>query len=192
MLSNAIKFTPPDGQVSIHLERADPHARITIRDNGNGIEAAFLPYIFDRFAQQPGTAATTKRRSGLGLGLALARQLVELHGGSIEAASEGPGRGSTFTLDFPLRAIAPAPQAPTTTERRTAITTVAVSLADVRVLVVDDEGDARALVATVLKQAGARVTQADSADEGLARFEGEKPFDVIVSDIGMPGKDGYS
>ncbi len=188
LLSNAIKFTPPDGKVTIHLERADPNARIIVSDNGKGIEAAFLPFVFDRFAQHPDDAKNTGRHSGLGLGLSLARQLVELHGGTIEAASKGTGRGATFTVEFPLRAIAPCP-APTTSHVTTSI--FSISLTGLHVLVLDDEADARALVATVLKQAGARVTQAVSADDALAQLASGNPFDALVSDIGMPDKDGY-
>ena len=189
LLSNAIKFTPPDGKVTIHLERADPNARIIVRDNGKGIDATFLPFVFDRFAQHPDDAKNTGRRSGLGLGLSLARHLVELHGGTIEAASDGPGHGATFTLEFPLRAIAPAPEEPTT--RHAVPSMFSVSLTGLQVLVVDDEADARALVAAVLKQAGAQVTQAASADDALAQVTSGNTFDVLVSDIGMPDKDGY-
>jgi signal transduction histidine kinase len=187
LLSNAIKFTPLGGKVEIRLERADPNARIIVSDNGKGIDAAFLPFIFDRFAQHPDDAKNTGRRSGLGLGLSLARQLVELHGGTIEAASAGPGRGATFTMEFPLRAIAPAPTTPPA-----APTMFSVSLAGLHVLVVDDEADARALVAAVLKQAGAQVTQAVNADDALAQLASDKKFDALVSDIGMPDQDGYT
>ncbi len=191
LLSNAIKFTPPDGKVAIHLERADPNARIIVRDNGKGIDAAFLPFVFDRFAQHPDDAKNTGRRSGLGLGLSLARQLVELHGGTIEAASEGPGYGATFMLEFPLRAIAPA-SAPEPTTRRAIPSMFAVSLNGLHVLVVDDEADARSLVAAVLKQADAQVTEAVNADDALAQLASGNHFDALVSDIGMPDKDGYT
>ncbi|MFN0120647.1 MAG: response regulator [Blastocatellia bacterium] len=190
LLSNAIKFTPQDGRVEIHMERADPNTRITIRDNGKGIDKAFLPYIFDRFAQHPDDARNPRRRSGLGLGLALARQLVELHGGTIEATSDGPGQGATFTLEFPIRAIANTPVGQTFRARATSASSV--SLADLRVLVVDDQADARSLVSAVLRQAGARVTEAECADEALQLFTGENPFDALVCDIGMPEKDGYA
>ena len=174
-----------------HLERADPNARIIVRDNGKGIDAAFLPFVFDRFAQQPDEAKNTHRHSGLGLGLSLARHLVELHGGTIEAASEGSGCGATFTLEFPLRAIASVPAPASTTRRAVPAMLPPASLTGLRVLVVDDEADARALVAAVLKQAGAQVTQAASADDALAQLTSGNFFDALVSDIGMPDKDGY-
>jgi CheY-like chemotaxis protein len=188
LLSNAVKFTPPDGQVSIRVEKGDQY-RLTVRDTGQGIDPAFLPHVFETFRQADATA--TREHGGLGLGLAIAKQLVELHGGTIHAHSDGLGRGSTFEVVLPStiegrRDVPPAAPTPTA-----AATAPALLLQDIRVLVVEDDDDARALLAMGLETYGARVTTASSAAEGLALVDREIP-DVILSDIGMPGEDGYS
>jgi two-component system CheB/CheR fusion protein len=192
LLSNAIKFTPDGGRVGINLERADPHARITVTDTGKGIAPEFLPYIFERFAQQPTQTKGTRRKSGLGLGLSLSKHLVELHGGTIEASSEGEGQGSTFTIYFPIGALRPKTgdlkQHAAQTEKSEE---GALLLAGLRVLVVDDEEDARNLVAAVLQQCGAEVSLAASANEALTALQSGVSYDVLVSDIGMPGSSGY-
>lgn len=179
LLSNAIKFTPEGGRVEIRLERADPYARITVSDTGRGIATDFLPHVFDRFSQQVGSGGS-QRRGGLGLGLSLAKHLVELHGGTISAESAGEGQGATFTFKLPLRAVRPKTKA-----------TKSTVLAGVRALVVDDDEDARELVRLALNQHGAQVTPAASAAEALAVLEAGENFDVLVSDIGMPEVNGY-
>jgi PAS domain S-box-containing protein len=192
LLSNAIKFTPKGGRVTVTLDTIDSRARIQIRDTGIGIEPDFLPYIFDRFRQAE--APTTRRQRGLGLGLAIVKHLVDLHGGAVRAESEGEGRGATFAVELPIRAAA---EPPVNGERK-AVSRVAAPgfqpppiLDDLRILVVDDDPDARDLLSTILGQCRARVTAVATAPEALAAIEREA-FDVLVSDIGLPGEDGYS
>ena len=189
LLANAIKFTPEGGRVEVGLESTGTHARITVTDTGAGINAEFLPYIFERFRQADSTS--TCRNKGLGLGLAICRHLVELHGGTIEASSPGEGHGSTFTVTVPLlrAGVADAPSRPAV--RGAAWPAMGRSLEGVRVLIVDDESDARDALALVLERCGARVTSAASAAEALAAWQRESP-DVLLSDIAMPGEDGYS
>ncbi|HYE21482.1 MAG TPA: GAF domain-containing protein [Tepidisphaeraceae bacterium] len=196
LLSNAIKFTPRGGRVQVLLERVNSHLEVSVTDTGEGIRPEFLPYVFDRFRQADAT--TTRRHGGLGLGLAIVKQLVELHGGSVRAKSAGPGAGATFIVALPLTAVDAAPAADDEPgERRhpaqggAADLNTCVQIAGVRVLVVDDEPDARALLARVLEGCQARVRTAGSADEALALLAAERP-DVLVSDIGMPGEDGYA
>lgn len=192
LLSNAIKFTPQDGRVELNLERADPHMRITVSDTGKGITPEYLPLIFDRFHQAGSTS--TRRHTGLGLGLSLVRHLVELHGGAVYAQSAGEGKGATFTVNLPLRAVLPQATGGEPPVLSAGGMLSAPSLGGVWALVVDDEADARDLVATLLRQYGARVTAVASADEALgvlAAGEPGKQPDVIVSDISMPEVDGY-
>jgi PAS domain S-box-containing protein len=194
LLSNAIKFTPGGGRVEIRLERADPHVRMSVADTGKGISSEHLPYVFERFHQADGS--TTRRHSGLGLGLSLVRNLVELHGGTVHAESPGEGYGATFTVDLPLRAV--RPQSPGMESKSLSGMTgshAASLLKGVRALVVDDEADARELVATLLQQYGATVTPVASAEEALAVLtseELEERPDVLVCDISMPEVDGYA
>lgn len=194
LLTNAIKFTPEGGRIDVRLERMDSHARISVSDNGRGISPDFLPYVFDRFLQADGSY--TRTQGGLGLGLAIVRHLLEMHGGSVHAESEGEGKGATFFVSLPLR-----PTHLHATDRRDAgLAAGPLELSDdlqlkgVRVLVVDDEADSREMLATMLAEYGAEVTVAGSADEAL-RTVLEESADrlphVLVSDIGMPGKDGY-
>ncbi|MEW6209759.1 MAG: response regulator [Acidobacteriota bacterium] len=192
LLSNAIKFTPNGGRVEVLLQRADPHVRLTVTDTGKGISPEYLPYIFDRFHQAD--ASSTRRYGGLGLGLSLVRHLVELHGGTVCAESDGEGRGATFTVNLPLRAVRPQP-----TELESVgiggVHIVPSTLDGVWALVVDDETDARDLLTTLLQQYGARVTPAASAAEALSVLSEVEPGrqpDVLVSDIGMPDVDGYA
>lgn len=191
LLTNAVKFTPDGGRVQVRLESLDSQVQITVRDSGKGIDPQFLPDVFDRFRQADQTS--TRRYGGLGLGLSIVRQLVTLHGGSVEAQSEGEGRGSTFTVHLP-RAL--AHEATKKRDETSALenNTQANALArldDVRVLVVEDEPDTRDVLRTVLEQCGSQVVTADSASEAL-RVLGEWKPDVLVSDIGMPAEDGYA
>ncbi len=190
LLSNAIKFTAPEGRVWITLERRDAY-HLSVRDTGLGIDARFLPHVFEPFRQADGTAS--REHGGLGLGLAIAKQLVELHGGTIQVFSEGKGRGATFTVVLPSMVSTPEHV------QRSLISPAALPppvidgelLRDVRILVVDDEDDARLLVSTALSQYGASVTPVASAAEAMAVVEKRLP-DILVSDIGMPGEDGFS
>jgi PAS domain S-box-containing protein len=193
LLSNAVKFTPGGGRIQVLLERINSHLKISVIDTGDGIAPEFLPYVFDRFRQ--GDASTSRRHGGLGLGLSIVRQLVELHGGSVGVKSDGPGRGSTFTVSLPLTVVQLYPD-PGTGRRHPrqpflGKTNVNVEIAGVRVLLVDDEMDARALLKRILEDFQAIVTVAESADEAIEFLQAGK-FDVLVSDIGMPGEDGYS
>lgn len=191
LLSNAIKFTPKGGRIHIALERVDSNLRLTVTDTGTGINTEFLPHVFERFKQADGT--TTRTQGGLGLGLAISRHIVELHGGSIHVESKGEGQGSTFTVVLP---ISPVRQGARVTSSRLASVAgglafeIRPELKNLRVLVVDDEDDARGLVAAVLERCNAIVTTADSVPDALEKLRTQKP-DILISDIGMPGQDGY-
>jgi signal transduction histidine kinase/ActR/RegA family two-component response regulator len=187
LLSNAAKFTPEKGRVQIRVARIDSQIEIIVADSGIGITPSFLPHVFERFRQQDG--GSRRPYGGLGLGLAIVRHLVELHGGSVQAESAGQGRGATFRVRLPLTATA---QMTDVDERRGASTPTATAgrLDDLRVLVVDDEAEARELFASILESAGARVITAASAAEALTLLGGN-PQDVLLSDIEMPGQDGY-
>ena len=189
LLSNAVKFTPHGGRVEARLERLDPYICITVRDTGKGISLDFLPFVFDRFRQAD--ASSARRYGGLGLGLALVKYLVELHGGTIEAESSGEGEGATFTVTLPVRAVT-TPLGDTGVEPALKQTG---ELSGVRALVVDDEDNARELLEMALRQYGADVVAVSSAAEAYTLItespKRERPG-VIVSDIGMPGEDGYS
>lgn len=182
LLSNAVKFTAPGGEITVRLSQEDASARLQVKDTGKGIDPAFLPYVFDYFRQADGT--TTRSTGGLGLGLAISRHLVELHGGTIEADSQGEGQGATFTIVLPL---IPA----SAFEAKLATPTVNPAILEgIRVLVVDDNADTRTLLAFLLEEYGATVTAAAAASEALASLEEFMP-DILVSDIGMPEEDGY-
>jgi signal transduction histidine kinase/DNA-binding response OmpR family regulator len=194
LFSNAVKFTPEGGRINVSLERHGEHAQIAISDTGQGIDARFLPFIFDRFRQADGS--TTRKYGGLGLGLAIVRHLVELHGGTIKVRSDGVGQGATFTVLLPLKADNGKLDVGTelsTIEIEDADHSVhcAPALDGLRILVVDDEADTRELIAAVLVQCGAEVKSAGSAAEALAALK-VWAADLIVSDIGMPEEDGYS
>jgi CheY-like chemotaxis protein len=187
LLSNAIKFTPNNGRIRITLERVDSQARIVVHDTGAGIRADFLPYVFDRFQQAD--ASRTRRFGGLGLGLSIAKNLVEFHGGSVKAESPGDGQGATFTIMLPLSRPAELREealAPVASLGNTDL----VSLATIRVLVVEDEPDAADFVRKVLEMHGADVTLAGSAREALQILAHSVP-DILISDIGLPEMDGY-
>jgi PAS domain S-box-containing protein len=193
LLSNAVKFTGKGGRIEVGLERSGSHLQITVRDTGEGIGAEFLPYVFDRFRQADGS--TTRMHGGLGLGLAIVRHLVELHGGTISAESAGEGHGATFTVALPILSVWPdtaavAEQA-STADGNGSAARPSVLLNNLHVLVVDDEQDARELLAIVLEKQGAKVRTASSVDEALDAIGTLKP-DVLISDIGMPHEDGYA
>jgi PAS domain S-box-containing protein len=195
LLSNAVKFTPRGGRVQVVLERVNSHLEVAISDSGEGIAPEFLPHVFDRFRQAD--ASTTRRHGGLGLGLAIVRQLVELHGGVVRAKSLGVGQGATFVVSIPLMPVRSDPgtnDAATTAGAEkpgaAAPPDTCLQLTGVRVLVVDDEHDSRAMIERVLTDCYAVVATAASAAEAIDRLAGDR-FDVLVSDIGMPGEDGY-
>jgi hypothetical protein len=197
-LSNAVKFTPKGGRVQVLLQRIDSHLEISVVDSGEGIKPEFLPHVFDRFHQAD--SSITRRHGGLGLGLSIAKQLVELHGGSVRVNSEGIGKGATFTIELPLMVVRPDadskksrrhPRAGQVGEATNVPIDDCAEIDGVRVLVVDDEPDARALVKRVLEDCGATVTVAASVDEAFHIIK-RGGFDVLVSDIGMPGSDGYT
>jgi PAS domain S-box-containing protein len=190
LLSNAVKFTPRDGRVQVRLEQVDSHVEITVSDTGTGIPAEFLPYVFDRFRQAD--ASIGREHGGLGLGLAITRHLVELQGGRIFAASGGPGQGSTFRVQLPVsiaheaasevrehRQAAPAPA-----------TIIVPRLEGVRILAVDDDRDALALIREILEMTGATVTTADSGQDALRMLDRAQP-DVLLADLGMPEMTGF-
>jgi signal transduction histidine kinase len=186
LLSNAIKFTAEGGRIELRLVRHETSARLTVADTGEGIDPAMLSCIFTRF-EQADTSATRKHH-GLGLGLAIVRELVELHGGTIRAHSEGPGQGATFTIDLPVLAVRTGPRARGGDARREPGDSG--TLRGRRVLVVDDQRDAADLVAFVLTRAGARVRVAASGADALRALEADD-VDVLVSDVAMPDLDGY-
>jgi len=190
LLVNAVKFTPAEGQVEVRLERNGPETHIIVRDTGVGVRREFLPYVFDRFRQDDATEA--RSHGGLGLGLAIVRHLVTLHNGSIRVESPGQGQGSTFTVTLPALV---SPQAPPLepgppTAGSSTVLDHPPTLTGLRVLVVDDDADARALFTRVLEQCDARVRAVASATTALTTLESWKP-DVLVSDIAMPEESGY-
>lgn len=190
LLTNALKFTPANGRIEVRLQWLKSQAQITVADSGMGIAPEFLPHVFERFRQADGS--TTREHGGLGLGLSIVRNLVELHGGSVSVSSPGRGCGATFQVRLPLartdsillRADATDPRAPPPPEKPLP------SLAGMRVLIVDDEPDGRALLTRLLQEAGAQVFAADGALQALELL-GRQPVQAILSDIGMPGIDGY-
>lgn len=194
LLTNAVKFTPKNGRVQVRLERVNSHVEIVVSDTGKGIEAEFLPHVFDRFRQSDGSM--TRRHGGLGLGLAIVRQLVELHGGSVSVESAGNEQGATFTINLPLLPLRREPASDTPREHPAARRMAEKEdylpkLNDLRVLIVDDEADSRDILSLILVSCGAKVSTASSASEAIETLRREK-FDVLVSDIGMPDEDGFS
>ena len=191
LLTNAIKFTPKGGNVRVLLQRVNAHVEVSVSDTGVGIPASFLPYVFDRFSQSD--SSTTRSQGGLGLGLAISRQLVELHGGSIQAKSLGEGKGATFIVTLPLAV--PDTDAASSNRGQPAHPLregqhALPKLAGVHALVVDDEADARDLIQRVLQEQGATVSAVASGADALRVMETSSP-DVLVSDVGMPDLDGY-
>jgi CheY-like chemotaxis protein/anti-sigma regulatory factor (Ser/Thr protein kinase) len=192
LLSNAVKFTPRGGRVLVLVERLDASIELTVADNGRGIDLDFQPHVFERFRQADG--ATTRTHGGLGLGLSIVRQLVELHGGTVSVYSEGDGHGASFTVRLPLAAAgprAPSPARPPPPSRLGPGFPIPPELAGLRILIVDDEADTREMLRTLIEQCGARVNLASSVAEGLQQCESWRP-DLLISDIGMPDQDGYS
>jgi PAS domain S-box-containing protein len=197
LVSNAVKFTPKGGKIQVHLERINSHLELSVTDTGQGIAPEFLPHVFDRFRQADG--GSTRMFGGLGLGLAIVRHIVELHGGSVSAESPGEGLGATFTVRLPLtlaRREVAGPERVSTNDVPASRPLDAVDRIDgVRLLVVDDEEDTRELLRHVLSEFGGEVRTAGSSSEALALLDGSgggwRP-DAILSDIGMPGEDGYA
>ncbi|MDX6611977.1 MAG: hypothetical protein QOD75_1163 [Blastocatellia bacterium] len=190
LMANAVKFTPREGVIEVLLREDASSAQIVISDGGIGIERDFLPHVFERFRQADSTA--TRAHGGLGLGLAIVRHLVELHGGTVSAASPGPGLGATFTVSLPLTAVRnPAKDLPDQSARREDDrANDKGDLAGVRVLIVEDEADTRALLALMLEKAGAEVSQSSNSKDALARITELQPH-LLLSDIGLPLADGY-
>lgn len=191
LLNNSIKFTPSGGTITVTLERVNSHLEVSVIDTGEGISPEFLPYVFDRFRQQD--ASTVRRHDGLGLGLSIVKQLVELHGGNVRAKSPGLGQGATFIVALPIsvgpnelpeKNIKATPDSPVCEE-------AVPTLLGTRILVVDDDADARELLRSILAQSGASVRTASSVPEALKQLQERVP-QVLVSDIGMPGEDGYA
>jgi PAS domain S-box-containing protein len=192
LLSNAIKFTPAGGLVQVYLERKRDCVEIKVSDTGQGIAPEFVPYVFDRFRQADGSS--TRQHRGLGLGLAIVRHLIELHGGTAEVESQGAGAGSTFTLKLPLLITRDNPVSNTAAAQRSTCYSKLPSsperLDGARILVVDDEADTREIVTMMLEGSGAQVMAAESSSEAIEMMESWQP-DVLVADIGMPIEDGY-
>jgi PAS domain S-box-containing protein len=195
LLGNALKFTPRGGRVRVRLGHTGSKVILTVSDNGIGIAGDLLSHVFDRFRQ--GDGSMSRAHGGLGLGLAIVRHIVELHGGTVQASSEGPGQGATFSVAVPVAAVKVSPR-----EARGTRTTASTSALDrnvaaegrlksARVVVIDDDRDSRELIATILRQAGAVVFTAGSANEALGTLAVERP-DAVVSDLGMPIEDGFS
>lgn len=195
LLNNAVKFTPRGGEVRVSVRREEGSVAVSVADSGEGIAPAFLPYVFDRFRQADASAA--RRHGGLGLGLAIVRSVVEMHGGTVRVDSEGEGRGSTFTLVLPTNAApssVPEPrdrapgEAPAPRDEQPS--SIEAGLSGARLLVVDDEPDSRELVERILTDRGAEVLVASGAEEALAMLDGVS-VDLLLSDVGMPQIDGY-
>jgi signal transduction histidine kinase/ActR/RegA family two-component response regulator len=194
LLSNAVKFTPRGGRIQLRLERVNSHVEIVVSDTGRGIAPEFLPFIFERFRQADSGPA--REHGGLGLGLAIVRQIVEMHGGTVHAASKGPDRGATFRVKLPLTIVHAEPELEAVrvhprSDRFRADITFDRQLDGLSIVAVDDETDALGLLRTILEAAGARVTTVDSAPLALSALAADPP-DALIADIGMPGMDGFS
>ena len=191
LVSNAVKFTGKKGRVQVRLERVNSHIEIVVSDTGIGIPSDFLPYVFERFRQAE--AGTTRKTGGLGLGLAIVRHIVEMHGGTVEAASPGEGQGATFRVRLPLMIVHPEAREPRREHPRTEQVAPLTGLADlggIRIVAIDDEEDALTLLRVVLESAGAQVTTVHDPTEAMACIEKIKP-QVLVIDLGMPAIDGF-
>lgn len=188
LLTNAIKFSEPGGRLTVAIEHDVSDVRLTVRDEGQGIKPEFLPHLFDRFSQSD--APTNRHHGGLGLGLSIVKQLAELHGGTVVAHSEGLGQGASFVVTLPARRGEPAPATPLLNDTDPVRASEPMNLAPLRIVVVEDDADAREILGMILQNHGAAVRLATGYDEALALIDESMP-DVLVSDIGMPGKDGY-
>jgi CheY-like chemotaxis protein len=190
-LTNAVKFTPKGGRIQVKVQRVNSHVEIAVTDSGVGISKEFLPYVFDRFRQAD--ASTTRIHGGLGLGLSIVRQLVDLHGGTVGVQSEGEGKGTTFTIMLPFVGVVNNEAEPVQPAQGDEINSFEglPSLQGLKVLVVDDEPDTRELIREVLRECGSEVITSQSAAEALVALEEHKP-DILISDLGMPDEDGYS
>jgi PAS domain S-box-containing protein len=192
LLTNAVKFTPKGGRIQVKAQRINSHVEIVVSDSGVGISKEFLPYVFDRFRQAD--ASITRTHGGLGLGLSIVRQLVDLHGGSVSVHSKGEGQGATFTITLPFVGVISQKEGeslhPTQSDEIISFEGLP-SLEGLKVLVVDDEADTRELIGEVLKECGSEVIIACSAAEAFAALEQHRP-DILISDLGMPDEDGYS
>ena len=190
LLSNAVKFTPRNGRIEVRIARVDASLRIRVSDTGRGISPDFLPHVFERFRQQDGTSQ--RMQGGLGLGMAIVKELVELHGGTVQATSPGEGLGTTIEVDLPVPnlqrdpgSVRPASPEPASRERGRA------ALVGAQVLVVEDDPDTREMLVRVFGQSGARVSAVASAEQALLAIRRAAP-DVIVCDIGLAGEDGHA
>jgi CheY-like chemotaxis protein/two-component sensor histidine kinase len=191
LCSNAVKFTPRGGRVQVRLERVNSHLELTVSDTGIGISPDFLPRVFERFSQADG--GIDRQRGGLGLGLAISRHLVELQGGRIFAGSDGPGQGSTFRIELPLRSVQASRPGETREHPTAPLASAHIDvprLEGVSILVVDDDRDALALVREILEATGAVVTTADSGYAALDKLPRVRP-DVLIADLGMPNMNGF-
>jgi PAS domain S-box-containing protein len=188
LLTNAIKFTPPDGRIRVSLKKHPTHVEVSVTDSGQGISADFLPYIFDTFRQED--AGFSRVHQGLGLGLAIAKRVIEMHGGNIAAQSEGKDKGSTFIIHLPLSRIQANGKGNSANNNTFGIPLPSDVLRGLEILVVDDDADSRQLTRQILTNHAAVVTEASTVKEALGLIETSEP-QVLVSDIGMPGTDGY-
>ena len=193
LLTNAVKFTPKGGRIQVKVQRVESHVEVVVSDSGMGISKDFLPYVFDRFRQAD--ASSTRIHGGLGLGLSIVHQLVDLHGGTVSVNSEGEGKGATFTISLPFVGVVSnqqdaEPVHPTHSDEVIPLDGLP-SLEGLKVLVVDDEEDTRDLIREVLKECGSEVITSRSVAEALAALEEHKP-DILISDLGMPEEDGYA
>jgi CheY-like chemotaxis protein len=192
LLSNAVKFTPKGGNVQVVVERSNSHVELSVSDTGQGIAPEFLPHVFERFSQAD--RSTTKKYMGLGLGLAIVKSLAELHGGSVRVKSGGEGKGSTFIVSLPISVVHTLDQSENLQHTKSGtegLTLHSIDLTGVKVMVVDDEADAIGLVKRIMEDCGATVQPCTSGAESLAGIASFRP-DVLITDIGMPGMDGYT
>jgi CheY-like chemotaxis protein/two-component sensor histidine kinase len=190
LLTNAVKFTPAGGRIEVTLQATPQHIELRVQDTGQGIDPSFIEHVFDRFRQAEATL--TRNHGGLGLGLAIVRHLIELHGGSVSASSPGTGQGATFTVRLPLQpelSSASSPVEPSSPN--TSPGDVSQRLRGRSVLLVEDDEDSREVIVKMLEECGLRVSQASNTSEALRLLQGERP-DLLISDIGMPNEDGYS
>ncbi|MDB5328546.1 MAG: two-component sensor histidine kinase, partial [Phycisphaerales bacterium] len=193
LVSNSVKFTPSGGQVRVDLQKHEQRVQIEVQDNGVGISADFLPHVFEQFRQQD--AGTTRAAGGLGLGLAIARQIVNLHDGVIRAHSDGLGKGATFTVELPLAETSAAGRQASPDPGAAAESSASAPLRGLCILLVEDEEATRTALRWLIEQHGATVTVVDHAAAAVAEFEknlDQRPYDLVVSDIGLPGEDGYA